>query len=59
MVTRSRVSFQGQQAEVGTGLGGASGWHICDGHAIDGQASDQVNTVGQAGAGDPGDRPAA
>src|SRR5215471_1008436 len=32
-----------------TGLGGVTGWHICDGsRPAGGQASDQVNAVGQA-----------
>ena len=30
MVMRPHVSFQGQ-GRVGTGLGGVTGWHICDG----------------------------
>lgn len=47
----------GSGADVGTGLEGVTEWHICDGsRQRGGQASDQDNTVGQADAGDPGDR---
>jgi hypothetical protein len=47
------VSFQGW-ADVGTGLGGVTGWHICDGSRQRRTASDQVNTVGHAGSAAPG-----
>jgi hypothetical protein len=47
------VSFQ-DGADVGTGLGGVTGGIPVTGHASGGQASDQVNAVGQAGAGGPG-----
>jgi hypothetical protein len=40
--------------KVGTGLGGVTKGISVTGHAIGGQASDQANTVGQAGVGDPG-----
>jgi hypothetical protein len=43
-------SFQGWGRNVRTGLGGVTEGHICDGS----QASDQANTVGQVGVGDPG-----
>src|SRR5215469_5093236 len=47
------VSFQGGRRR--TGLGGVTGWHICDGsRPAGGQASDQVNAVGQAGPAAPG-----
>jgi len=45
-----------QAVVVATGVA-ADGWHICDGsRPMGGQVSDQVNAVGQAGAGDTRDR---
>jgi hypothetical protein len=44
------------EQRVGTGLEGITEWHICDrSRRYGGQASDQVNQVGQASAGDQAD----
>jgi hypothetical protein len=44
----------GRRVNVGTGLDGITERHICDGSRHGGQASDQANLVGQAGAGNHG-----
>jgi hypothetical protein len=50
MVTRL-FSFKGWTAVVGVGLSGVTAWHNCDESRRDGgQAADQANGVGQAGA---------
>jgi hypothetical protein len=53
---RHRPRLSVLRTAVGTGLEEITEWHICDGsRRYGGQASDQANQVGQAGAGDRAD----